>query len=281
MKTTILLSVLVVAICPRAWAQSNQQVNAPAYTTASPPASAPKSPSYLWGASSSVTYATGDFGTGTTTDIVYIPVTVSRYFSKGKLDFTIPYVYKRSGPGITLVGGRGFRTNHASDGTSTASGLGDILLKGSYYLLQEEDSDPLNASLIDQIKFPTADDKKGLGTGKFDDAIGTELSKSLNNNWQVFTNLYYTFVGSPSGEDLENQFTFDAGAGYKINSQAWAHLYYEESTALISHTSNPRTIFLGGDYQLMPAMDVFSDLGIGLSEGSPDISLSIGAGIKF
>ncbi|MDE2027836.1 MAG: transporter [Candidatus Omnitrophica bacterium] len=281
MKKILLSGMLVVVMCPQAWAQYNQENGVSASEADSTPAPVPSNPSYPWGATSSVTYATGDFGTGTTTDTVYIPVTVSRYFSQGKLDLTIPYAYKKSGPGVTLINGRGVRTSHATDGTTTSSGLGDILLKGSYYLLQETDSKPFNMSLIDQVKLPTADDKKGLGTGKFDDTIGTELSKSLGDYWQVFSNLYYTFVGSPNGEDLKNQFTYDVGAGYKVTSQIWAHLYYEESTAIISDTSNPRTLFIGGDYQLTPPVDIFSDLGIGLSEGSPDISISFGAGIKF
>ena len=278
MKKILLFSIIIVLLSPlKVSAQYNQQVTTPSSTTIPPP----NSSSAQWQVSSSLTYTTGDFGTNTTTDTVYIPVTLTRYFSKGSVDWTIPYVYKKSGPGVTLLEGRPFRTSHQNDGTRTDSGLGDMLLKGSYYLLEEEDSKPLNASLIGQIKFPTADDDKCLGTGEFDETTGIELSKSLNEDWRILTNLYYTFIGDPHGVNLKNEFAFDLGAEYKLNSETWTHFYYEEKTALISHTSNPRAVFIGADYQLDPSINIVGDLGIGLSEGSPDFGITVGAGVKF
>jgi hypothetical protein len=51
--------------------------------------------------------------------------------------------------------------------TQTEDGLGDILLKGEYVLLAEQAALPeITGSL--KIKFPTADEDKGLGTGEFD-----------------------------------------------------------------------------------------------------------------
>ena len=81
--------------------------------------------------------------------------------------------------------------------------------------------------------------------------------------------------------DLKNQVTYQLGCGYSLDSQTKLHLYYESVSSLVSGISDSKSIFLGGNYQLQPAVDIGCDVGIGLTEGSPKISVSLGAGVKF
>ena len=81
----------------RAGAQDNS-MNVPQTGPAYDPAVLPAAPPHAWRAGSSVTYASGDFGTGQRADIFYVPLTITRYFSMVSLDWTIPYVYKRNAP---------------------------------------------------------------------------------------------------------------------------------------------------------------------------------------
>lgn len=61
---------------------------------------------------------------------------------------------------------------------TTQSGIGDILLQGRYYILDEQGLLP-TVALLARIKFPTADRDRGLGTGEFDEKFGIQLSKTL------------------------------------------------------------------------------------------------------
>jgi hypothetical protein len=274
MKKLLMFLIITAVLYPlKASAQYNQQDIALTPDTVQPPVP----PSFQWQAGPSVTYASGDFGTNNRADTVYVPVKISRYFSQASVDWTIPYVYKRNASDITFIDGRPFRTNQEK--RSSANGLGDMLLKGNYYALQE-DSKPLTLTLSGQIEIPTADDNKGLGTGEFDETIGAQLSKT-EKNWKVFADIYYTNTGSPSGEDLKNLLTFDVGCGYELDSQTWIHIYYERISALVTDDSDAKSIFIGGDYQLSPQVGIDCDLGFGLTEGSPEISVTLGAGVKF
>jgi len=237
-------------------------------------------PAYLWEAASSLTYDEGDYGTGTATHTIYMPVTISRNFDHARLDWTIPFVYKSGSAAVSFLNGHPIRTGYNS-GSQSASGLGDLLLKGSYYFSEQVEDQPLNTALVAQEEFPTADDKNGLGTGEFDEMLGIELNTNLTEEWKVFTNFYYTFLGNPSYINFRNQFAFDAGCAYKPTANLWAHLYYEQSLAIIGGTSDEQMIFLGGNYQWQHNIHLFADLGIGFTENSPAIGITGGAGIEF
>src|SRR3989441_7117590 len=60
--------------------------------------------------------------------------------------------------------------------STTEEGIGDVLLKVSYAILEEKALIPEIAPYV-KIKFPTADETRGLGTGEYDETIGVDLSK--------------------------------------------------------------------------------------------------------
>ncbi len=53
-----------------------------------------------------------------------------------------------------------------------------------------------------KIKFPTADQGKGLGTGEFDETVGVDLSKTLFPRFVSYVTLAYTVIGSPGRHEL-------------------------------------------------------------------------------
>ncbi len=238
-------------------------------------------PTEEWQANVAVTYETGDFGTNTTTNTTYIPLSIKRLFEKGDVSLTIPYIYQQSAPGVTAIAGRPFRTSPFAGGPRrTESGLGDMLLRGSYYLITEQ-TEPFNLTPIAQIKFPTADDDKGLGTGEFDETIGLESSKTLNEQWALYLNLYYTFIGDPPSQNFDNEFAVVLGPGYYFNKDTRLSLLYEERTALVDGRSNPRDLLLNLNYQMNSTTSASGGISIGLSNGSPDFGITAGMGVLF
>src|SRR5881409_1499267 len=100
-----------------------------------------------WSLSSSVNYSVGDYGTGKDTTFIYVPFTLGvKPIDRFTLSLTIPYVHQ-TGETVVITGGgvavrkdkqRQLGTATRSQVTSTEDGLGDVLLKGQYVLLEEK-----------------------------------------------------------------------------------------------------------------------------------------------
>ena len=178
-------------------------------------AEGPPRPSPHWRVSVMVNYSSGSYGTDYKTNIVYAPMTIRRIFRDGDVSLTIPFISISGTGAVRLVGGVPTRTGSVSGGTAatassgagrgkspgaiplssstTDSGLGDNILRGRYYLIEESTILPLVA-LIGKIKFPPADADHGLGTDEFDEGFGVELTKSLSDRWLAYLDGGYTFV---------------------------------------------------------------------------------------
>ena len=245
--------------------ESNQNTSSPA--------------KYPWEFDAAVGYSSGDFGTSKTTRTVYWPFTLRRYLPEGDVSLTLPFINQKSGPGVAALSGRPFQIGTGA-AQESSGGIGDLLLKGRYYLFNEETQD-FSLSPIAQIKFPTADDKDRLGTGEFDETLGMEAKKMFNERWAGYGDIYYTFIGDPPRVDLNNEFAYDVGAGYHFSKETEATLFYRESTALVDNNDNPRDIILGVNHDLGEDIAVYGSLGFGLSDGSPDTSVLLGMSYWF
>lgn len=231
-----------------------------------------------WKASASINYETGTYGSASRTDTFYMPVTLKRYFSEGDLSVTVPYINQKNGAGVVTVDGSVFGVNGSSS-QSTASGVGDIVLKGSYYLLTESNKTPFDLNIVAKLKVPTGDDSKGLGTGEFDTGMGLEFAKALPNGFFGYFDLYYTFIGDPPGLELEDRFAFDVGFSKRIDPRWTVSAFYEESTPLLKPNSNLRDVLVNFEFKVDERTKLFFGGTVGLSETGPDYGLSVGASI--
>src|SRR5437867_10017482 len=98
--------------------------------------------------STSVNYSVGDYGTNKDTTIVYVPFTLGvRPIDRLWLSLTLPYIYQSSQNVVVTAGGvaarkRGGGKFAAPERSTSESGLGDLLLKASYVVLEEKDFIP-------------------------------------------------------------------------------------------------------------------------------------------
>jgi len=241
-----------------------------------------------WEVGTSVFYSSGDYGGQSTTTTLYVPYTVKRFFEKGDVSITIPYLRITSDQSVTFVSGNPQQTKKGKNKTNTTTtsqkethdGLGDMILRGRYFLTEEDGIFPA-IDLVGFVKFPTANKDKGLGTGKFDEGFRVEASKYLTNDLVGFAGVGYTFIGSPSGIELKDQWNLDVGAGYNITHNLMVSGFYEESSALISGGSNPRNLLFSVSYTLIPPVKFSGLFLVGLSDGAPDYALSGGVGFRF
>lgn len=250
-------------------------------------------------------YSSGNFGTNTTSEFVYVPVSVRRLFRDGDVSVVIPFVSVTSNGTATLVGGQPTPTlpnrclkkggteidtdkpeclallqGGASGQKVTNSGLGDIILRGRYYAVEEKEYVPLIA-FTTRIKIPTASESKGLGTGAVDHGYGVELSKMLGDKWITFLDGGYNFIGNPEDRELQNQYWFDIGGGHYLTKSILVSVYYEEYRSLVAERVNIRDVFFAFNYKASDAWRFNGGVTVGLSNSAPDYGVSLGTNYRF
>jgi len=239
-----------------------------------------------WLFSSSVNYSIGDYGTNKDTTIVYVPFTFGvRPVDTLWISLTVPYLYQNS-QNVVVTGG-GVATRKKATGkfaqpatATTESGLGDVLLKASYVLLDEKPLLPEIAPYV-KIKFPTADKDRGLGTGEFDETIGVDLSKQLIGPLFGYVTVAYTFIGSPPGTDFHNSFGWSVGAAYTLFPDLSLFAFLDGSTAISPGQADPLELRVGAEYRLIKALKFTGAVTRGLSDGAADWGLSAALTLRF
>ena len=241
-----------------------------------------------WSLSTSVNFSRGDYGTKEDTHLLDVPFTLGvTPIDRLTLSVTVPYI-RQTTQTVTLTGGgvavrkdkeRKLATDRPSV-TRTEHGLGDILAKGQYVLLEERAIFPEISPYL-KIKFPTADEDKGLGTGEFDETLGVDLSKTFLQRLVAYLAVGYTFIGSPSGANLDNSFSWSIGAAYLVAQPVTLFGFLEGATAISPGQENPLELRFGAEYKLARAVKLTSSVNVGLSDGSPDFGFSAGLAFRF
>lgn len=251
-----------------------------------------------WQASLAMGSSTGQYGTASPTTVLYVPWTIRRLFDRGDISLAVPFVSITGDCSVTLLNG----VPNATGGTCrsrtisllngriqrtftlpqtvTNQGLGDIVLQGRYYVLEEQPWMP-DVAVTARVKFPTANPDVGLGTGQFDEGVGLELTKEIFRDVLLLGTAGFTITGKPDNVSLRNQWNYNVGAGYSFTDRLLGTVYYEEWRALISGFQNPRDVLMGLNYRLPGGLSLSGSVLIGLSDGAPDWGLTGGVALRF
>ncbi|MBL0226661.1 MAG: transporter [Geobacteraceae bacterium] len=240
-------------------------------------------------------FASGDYGTGTTTESVYLPLILT-WFPTERIDIGVelPYIYqnnsnvttslfqsnqttntaktviRQGGPGGSSVTGAA-STGTAGSGSSgsSVSGLGDIILRcGVIVLFEGERTPQLRPSLF--VKFPTANAEDGLGTGEFDAGGGLEATKWFGDLLLTGEALY-NYQGRVSGFGLKNYLSYTAGVGYQATQSIRPMLILKGATAPSSYTGDllEARLRMIWDVTRTTSLDLFVSHGI--ADSSPEV----------
>jgi len=233
-----------------------------------------------------VDFASGDYGTDTTTDSLRVPLTLD-YFPSDRLDFelVIPYLYQNNSNTILAGGMRfpferhmGMRQTSFDTGDSQ-SGLGDISLTAGYLLVQASEYLPSVRPLL-YLKFPTADEDKGLGTGEFDVGAGIGAAKWFGP-WYTFAEARYIFQGSNSDLGLKDYATAEGEAGYRLTQRFLPTISLWWSAPPADDASDLVEARLKEKYWMTDDVYLEGYLGKGLSDGTADIGAGLAAFFSF
>jgi hypothetical protein len=230
--------------------------------------------------STSADYSQGRYGTAHTTQILSVPTALT-WHATDRLDLTltIPYLWEHGHQILAGVGAARAPTQPTQQ-ARTESGLGDILLEGEYALLEESDWVPEFSPFL-EIKFPTADSRRGLGTGEFDETLGVNVEQSLGDRWTTHVTVSYTFVGSPPHNALDNSFAWSVGVSYQVTPSLSLATYLDGATAVSRQEQNPLELRVEARYKLPKMIELTTKVTAGLSQGSADFGVSAGIKVRF
>lgn len=222
-------------------------------------------------------YSTGKYGTTESTDILYIPV-IGKY-ENGAWTFklTVPYLKMTAPSGGTIVDGR-----PVSGGTGarvTESGMGDVVTSMGY-LAADGRAGTLGVEFIGKVKFATADDTKGLGSGKNDYSVQTDLFRVVDSlTW--FGTLGYKELGDPPGTSLRDVWFASLGFSYKFSAtvSVGSSFDFRQASTATGKDQEDLAIFasikVAKDTKLQPYASK------GFSDASPDWGVGLMGSFSF
>ncbi|PCJ28440.1 MAG: hypothetical protein COA96_00935 [SAR86 cluster bacterium] len=140
-------------------------------------------------------YSNGDYGEKEDTSILYFPVSYGVDYGKFNFQIAIPYL-QVNGVGSVLVNVGGINRAVAGTQRSHSSGLGDSVFSMTYQMDAVSESAPFIDLRLD-IKLPTADESKGLGSGEVDYNLQVDFLKNVGNSL-FFSTVGYSFRGKSS-----------------------------------------------------------------------------------
>jgi hypothetical protein len=214
-------------------------------------------------ASTGLDFSSGDFGTDTQTDVWYIPSSFKFEWDPIFVKVTVPYVVVDGD--VVIVGDQ---PEGVPGLTGVRDGIGDVVLSAGFVYYPSSSFLPA-IELTGKVKFATADEDKGLGTGEEDYTAQVELSKTFG--WFTpFAGVGYKFIGDPPDFDFDNKLFASGGFSIDLGERVDVGVAYDWAQSAVKgnpdiHEISPfASIKLGRHF----AMDPYAL--VGLSNASPD-----------
>ncbi len=141
-------------------------------------------------------------------------------------------------------------------GETWQTGFGDLKLGAKYAFLDDYRGDGVGLALKGAIKFGTADEQKGLGTGTSGGAVDLVLSKNLNYKADLHASVGYRFQSDPDARNIGNAIKWGIG----LNIPACEKFTLQLEIAGLSYSdadfsqTNPVDLIAGPVIWLKPGM---------------------------
>jgi hypothetical protein len=250
-----------------------------------------------WQFGSSPSFSSGTYGTDTRTEVLHTPFTVRRLFDAGDLTVVLPLTCIWGDGGVTVVNGSPVRQQRLAnaDGRNTRTGgrttappeptrecgIGDIVVRGRYYLADERGWMPTIA-LRAHVKAPTASFERGLGTGKADEGVAIEMSRTFGAGFMAMADGGYTVIGQPEGVAFNDSRWFDVGLGRNFsNGVLNVSVFFEDYSSIIPGFASARDVLAALSVTAPGGWRVQAAGMFGLTDGAPDHAVTFGASRRF
>jgi hypothetical protein len=249
-----------------------------------------------WSVSSSLQYSSGNYIYEQNTSTFYLYGGLRYRSNRWQMSASIPLITQNSDL-VTGGGGTFFPSTHHSGESPGSShhgrgmsgesgfsemtmGLGDLYLNGTYRLLPENPKRPYLALSI-RLKAPTASTQNGFGSGEFDYGASLTLRKRFDS-YIAISEIGFWTLGDPPGVTYRDPLVVGVGGGKFFNAgNTGILLYYETYSTIVEGVPPLRQLSLGLNRRLSPGLMLSIIGAAGLSDSTPDVSLSGGLEWQF
>jgi hypothetical protein len=225
--------------------------------------------------STGLEYATGKYGGTDDIEELYVPFTFRAGFDRIGLRLTVPYL-RVTAPEDTIITEPGTEPLPGSGATVTESGLGDVVGALTFYDLYISDKANFVIDATGKIKFGTADETKGLGTGENDYTVQLDAFRFFDR-LTLQGSAGYRLRGDPPGIDLDDVFLASVGGAYLATDNTMLGMYFDYRQSAISGIDDIQELSGFASFRLGRAwrMELYAFTGL------TDSSTDFGGGILF
>lgn len=181
--------------------------------------------------STGVDFTSGTYGGDVDIQDTYIPLTATVDYGRVAFRLTVPYLSVEAPEGTIFDPGG--EPLPGSGALTTESGLGDIIGSVTFFDVINSQQLGLAMDLTGKVKFATADEDKGLGTGESDYSVQADFYKFVDD-FTLLSSVGYKFRGDPTGLDLNDVFMASLGATYKFTPDVNGGLFFDYRESSIS-----------------------------------------------
>lgn len=171
-------------------------------------------------------FSRGDYADPEDTDIIYLPLSLSAYYHEWRASATVPYLFVEGPADI-------FTQDREATGSAKQDGLGDIYLG----LSRQLPVPGLHFTLGGQVKLPTGDNDKRLGTGEADYIVKAEAAREVLG-LHSFGTLGYRFSGDPSYANLDDRILGTIGVQRPFGRRTAIGVSYDYLQSATSHADD-------------------------------------------
>ena len=240
--------------------------------SASPSASTPLPdvPAAQIAISGGLDYSRGDYGFATDTEVFAVPLNLSYETETWIFRVSQPWL-RIKGPAGVVVTGAPFGGVVGRPVTSSESGMGDITAGATYRF--SHPADGFNVALTGRVKFGTADEDKGLGSGETDYYTQVDFSRDYGATVPFFS-AGYRFLGRNNLYPLRDGIYLSGGVIRRLSGPTQIGLAVDwrqrvvdggepgcEVTGFVTHQLDQRWSLQG--YALAGLTDASPDMGLG------------------
>jgi hypothetical protein len=170
-------------------------------------------------------YTTGKYGGDKSVDEMYVPVNFIYDAPRVEARLTVPYLSVRAPEGTVTVGPDG-QPVVGEGPEKTEGGLGDVIAALTVYDVLTLAGGDFAMDMTGKIKFGTADENRGLGTGKNDYSLQADFFRFFDDV-TLLGLVGYVVRGDPADVDLKDGFFASAGTTYRVADHTRVGLFYD------------------------------------------------------
>ncbi len=225
--------------------------------------------------STGVEYSTGKYGGTDDIEEIYVPFTFRAGFERIGFRLTAPWL-SVTAPEDTIITDPGAEPLPGSGATVTESGLGDLVGAVTLYDLYVSDTADFVIDVTGKVKFATADEDKGLGTGENDYTLQFDAYRFFDR-FSLQGSAGYRLRGDPPGIELDDVFLASLGGAWLASADTLVGLYFDYRESSISGTDDIQELSGFASFRLGRAwrMELYAFTGL------TDSSTDFGGGILF